>query len=43
MKQKLQGNDLDPQPESPDATAQRLRDDAAKWTGVIRKINLKVD
>lgn len=43
VKQKLQGNDLDPQPESPDATALRLREDAAKWTGVIRKINLKVD
>ncbi|MBO1015736.1 tripartite tricarboxylate transporter substrate binding protein [Achromobacter sp. SD115] len=43
VKQKLQGNDLDPQPESPDATALRLREDAAKWTAVIRKINLKVD
>ncbi|MCY1547574.1 Tripartite tricarboxylate transporter family receptor [compost metagenome] len=43
VKRKLQANDLDPLPEPPDATARRLREDAAKWTGVIRKINLKVD
>lgn len=43
VRQKLQGNDLDPQPEPPDVTARQLLDDTAKWTGVIRKINLKVD
>lgn len=43
VRQKLRANDLDPLPEPPDATARRLREDAAKWNDVVTKINLRVD
>ncbi|CAB3639637.1 Bug family tripartite tricarboxylate transporter substrate binding protein [Achromobacter pestifer] len=43
VRQKLQGNDLDPTPESPAQTALHLNEDAAKWAGVIRKNNLRMD
>jgi len=43
VKQKLQANDLDPRPESPEQTASRLRDDTAKWNAVIQKIHLQVN
>ncbi|MBB1595763.1 tripartite tricarboxylate transporter substrate binding protein [Achromobacter sp. UMC46] len=43
VKHKLQANDLDPLPQAPGDTARQLHEDAAKWSAVVRKINLRVD